>query len=76
MIYYIQKVKENTYKPERQQAMKDKITHFTGAIVGNLFTERALALWIFMGRFEFALLWALAKMYQNKFSNKKVIKIA
>lgn len=42
-------------------AMIYKVSQFFGAVVGNLLTERALALWIFAGHPEMALVWSVAK---------------
>lgn len=41
--------------------MTHKVSQFIGAVVGNLLTERALALWFFAGHPEVALIWSIAK---------------
>lgn len=41
--------------------MMEKISRFIGAVVGNMLTERALALWFFAGHPEVALVWSVAK---------------
>jgi hypothetical protein len=41
--------------------MMEKVSRFIGAVVGNLLTERALALWIFAGHPEIALVWSVVK---------------
>lgn len=41
--------------------MMTKIFRFTGAVIGNMLTKRALALWFFAGHPEVALAWSVVK---------------
>jgi hypothetical protein len=39
----------------------EKVSKFVGAVIGNLLTEKALAIWIFAGHPEVALIYSVAR---------------
>lgn len=47
----------------------EKISRFVGAFIGNLLSERALALLILAGHIDFACLYAIMKAYNQREKN-------